>query len=251
MELKINNLSYGYENKVLFCDVSFSLKSGDVLTILGVNGAGKTTFVRCVMQFITNYGGSVLVDGTPLNEIPLRRRAEIIGYVAANDISDYDITVLDYISLGLASKIDYFSCPSDEQYQYIRDLCITYNFQDFLNRKIKHLSQGERQLVSVLRVLAQNPDIIMFDEPTSALDLKNQKELIELIIQLKKQGKIVIQISHNPNHAIQIGGKALLLFSGKTVYGNIDEIITSEKLSELYETDVFVEEIKGRRFVIT
>jgi ABC-type cobalamin/Fe3+-siderophores transport system ATPase subunit len=217
MEIKIENLGCGYDNRQLFQDVSFSLRNGDVLTVLGVNGAGKTTLVRCIMQFVSNYEGTVSVDGTPIRNIPIRRRAKIIGYVAPDDISDLDITVLDYISLGLASQIDYFSCPSDEQYRSVKNLCAEYDFKGFLDRKIKHLSQGERQMVSVLRVLAQNPDIVVFDEPTASLDLKNQKDLIALVVHLRKQGKIVIQISHNPNHALQVGGKALLLFSDKTV----------------------------------
>lgn len=251
MELKIEKLSYGYEKDLLFQDVSFSLKNGDILTILGVNGAGKTTLVRCILQFIDNYKGNITVDGMPLKNIIIRKRAEFIGYVAPNDISNYDITVLDYISLGLAAKMDYLSCPSNEQYRFIKELCKKYNFQDFLNRKIKHLSQGERQMVSVLRVLVQNPDIVVFDEPTAALDLKNQKDLIELMICMKKQEKIVIQISHNPNHALQVGGKALLLFSDKTVYGKVEDIITSESLSKLYGTDILIEELKGKKFIVT
>ena len=230
---------------------AFSLKNGDILTILGINGAGKTTLARCILQFIINYKGTVLVDGIPMKNIPIRRRADVIGYVASNDISNYDITVLDYISLGLAAKMDYLSCPSDEQYQSIKKLCIKYNFQDFLNRKIKHLSQGERQMISVMRVLAQDPEIVVFDEPTAALDLKNQKDLIELMICMKKQGKIVIQISHNPNHAFQVGGKALLLFSDKTTYGDVCDIITSESLSKLYGTDICIEELKGKKIIFT
>jgi iron complex transport system ATP-binding protein len=249
MEIKIENLGCGYDNRQLFQDVSFSLRNGDVLTVLGVNGAGKTTLVRCIMQFVSNYEGTVSVDGTPIRNIPIRRRAKIIGYVAPDDISDLDITVLDYISLGLASQIDYFSCPSDEQYRFVKNLCAEYDFKGFLDRKIKHLSQGERQMVSVLRVLAQNPDIVVFDEPTASLDLKNQKDLIALVVHLRKQGKIVIQISHNPNHALQVGGKALLLFSDKTVYGDVEDIVNSKSLSELYGTDIYIEEVKGKKLI--
>lgn len=251
MELEIKNLGYGYENRELFRDISFSLTDGDVLTILGINGAGKTTLVRCIMQFITDYRGSVLIDKTQLKKFRIRKRAETIGYVAPNDVSDYDITVLDYISLGFASKIDYLACPSDEQYRYIATLCDNYGCQGLLNRRIKSLSQGERKMVSVLRVLAQNPSVVVFDEPAAALDLKNQKDLMDLIIHLKEQGKIVIQISHNPNHAFQVGGKALLIFPDRTEYGNVDDVIISKALSELYKTDISIEEVKGKKIVLT
>lgn len=250
MELKIKNLSYGYEKKLLFQDVSFSLKNGDILTILGINGAGKTTLVKCILQFIHNYQGNITIDGVPLKNLTIRERAKWIGYVTSNDISNYDITVFDYISLGLATKMDYLSCPSNEQYCYIQEVCKKYYFHDFLGRKIQSLSQGERQMVSVLRVIVQNPDIIVFDEPTAALDLKNQKDLIELMITMKNQGKIVIQISHNPNHALQLGGKALLLFPGKTTYGTVEDIINGESLSKLYGTEILIEEIKGKKFIL-
>ena len=251
MKLKIDKLGFSYGSRQLFKDVSFLLTSGSILTILGVNGAGKTTFVKCVMQFIPNYQGEVTLDGVKIKDIPMRKRAELIGYVALNDISEYDITVLDYISLGLASKVDYFSCPTDAQYQAIVHLCEKYNFQHLINRKVKALSQGERQMASVLRVLTQNPSIIVFDEPTAALDLKNQKELLELMLQLKEKGKIVIQISHNPNHAFRVGGKALLLFSDKNVFGDVNEIITENTLSDLYGTKISIKEVMGTKIVLT
>lgn len=251
MELKIEKLGYGYGYRQLFQDVSFSLTSGNVLTILGINGAGKTTLVKCIMQFITDYQGNVLLDNKQIKEFPVRKRAELIGYVAPNDISEYDITVLDYISLGLASKVDYLSCPSDAQYHSILQLCDRYSFQHLLNRKVKSLSQGERQMASVLRVLTQDPSVIVFDEPTAALDLKNQKDLLELVIQLKEQGKIVIQISHNPNHVFQVGGKVLLLFSDKSTFGDVNETVTDSSLSELYGTNISIQEINGRKIVLS
>ena len=239
MELEIKNLSYGYNNKLLFRDVSLSLRSGDILTILGINGVGKSTLVKCIMQFIDNYKGMISVDGIILKDI------------AANDIADYDITVLDYISLGFASEVKYLSCPTDKQYKTVIELCKQYNFENLLNRKIKRLSQGERQMTSILRVLLQNPDIVVFDEPTAALDLRNQKELIKLLILLKKQGKIVIQISHNPNHVFQVGGKVLLLFQDKTVYGNVNDVITSESLSKLYGTDISIVTINDKKVIFS
>lgn len=251
MELKIDKLGYGYGNRQLFQDVSFSLSSGSILTILGINGVGKTTLVKCIMQLITNYQGEVLLDSKLIKEYPVRKRAELIGYVAPNDISEYDIVVLDYISLGLASKVDYISCPSDAQYQSIMQLCEKYNFQHLLSRKVKSLSQGERQMASVLRVLMQDPSVVVFDEPTAALDLKNQNELLELMIQLKDQGKIVIQISHNPNHAFQVGGKVLLLFSDKNTFGDVNETVTNKSLSELYGANVSIVEINGRKIVLS
>lgn len=251
MELEIKNLSYGYNNKLLFRDVSLLLRSGDILTILGINGVGKSTLVKCIMQFIDNYKGMISVDGIILKDIPIRKRAKIIGYVAANDIADYDITVLDYISLGFASEVKYLSCPTDKQYKTVIELCKQYNFENLLNRKIKRLSQGERQMTSILRVLLQNPDIVVFDEPTAALDLRNQKELIKLLILLKKQGKIVIQISHNPNHVFQVGGKVLLLFQDKTVYGNVNDVITSESLSKLYGTDISIVTINDKKVIFS
>ena len=106
-------------------------------------------------------------------------------------------------------------------------------------------------MTSILRVLLQNPDIVVFDEPTAALDLRNQKELIKLLILLKKQGKIVIQISHNPNHVFQVGGKVLLLFQDKTVYGNVNDVITSESLSKLYGTDISIVTINDKKVIFS
>lgn len=237
MQLEVNQLSFGYQKEQpLFSDVSFRLQTGEILTILGVNGVGKTTLVRCLLQLVRGYTGTVLADGRDLKGMSLKERAEKIGYAMLNDNGDCDMRVLDYVCLGYTAKLKYFAVPSKRQYEEAGALLEQYGIGHLAGRLLGTLSQGEKQLVVTMRVLVQNPQMIVFDEPTAALDLKHQKEMLDLFQKLRKEGKLIVQISHNPNHALYLGGKVLMLQKdGTAVFGSAEEILTAENLSRLYE----------------
>lgn len=251
MKLTVNNLNFSYtNNKILFSNLSFSLIDGDILSILGMNGVGKTTLVKCLLQSNLDYTGCIMIDGKHLSSIPLKERSKIIGYVMLNDIVEKEISVLEYISLGFISQLNFLSSPNENHFKIVYELCKKYNIEYLINRKISTLSQGEGQLVTIMRVLIQNPKIIIFDEPAAALDLKNQIQLINLLHNLSLKGKIIIQISHNPNHAFMLGGKVLLLFKNKYVFGNVNDVMDTKSISELYDTKVEIIEHDNQKFVI-
>lgn len=251
MRLEVNELSYGFQKEnPLFSRVTFEVQNGDILTILGVNGVGKTTLARCLLQLVRGYSGTVLMDGKDMRKMSLKERAESIGFAMLNDLADCDMRVLDYVCLGYTAKLRYFAAPSDKQYEEALLLLEQYGLVPLAGRMISTLSQGEKQLIVTMRVLVQNPQVIVFDEPTAALDLKHQKEMLDLFLKLREEGKIIIQISHNPNHALYLGGKVLLLKTdGRATVGNTEEVLTEENLSGLYDVPLRLVYTEGNTVV--
>lgn len=244
MKIDVRDLSFSYnthgDHLVLFSNISFSLLDGDILTILGPNGAGKTTFARCLLGMQNGYQGDILIDGISVKSLSIKKRAKLIGFAMAPSYNPIELNVLDYVCLGTAASLGLFESPSSNQYQYAVQLCNNHGIGHLIRRKISTLSQGEQQLASLVRILVQNPPIIVFDEPTASLDLNNQRQFLDLLQTLSKKGKIIIQISHDPNHVLLLGGKVLLLSKDISMFGMVEEIVTQTALSMLYSTDLTI-----------
>lgn len=246
MILQIQNLTFEYQtNKKIFKDINITLKSGDSLTILGENGVGKTTLIKCLLQISKKYIGDIFVDNIDIKKIKPKERAKIIGFANMNFNVFSNLKVLDYISLGYISKLKYFEQPNQDHINKIIEISKQYNLEHLLNKDMNKISQGEGQLVNILRVLVQNPKIIVFDEPTSALDIKNQKMLLEVMKTLVEKQYIIIQVSHNPNHAIALNGKLLLLGRDGYIFGTTRDVLTKNNLENIYQTTIELIENEG------
>lgn len=243
---EVSNICFSYiKNRDILSNISFSLNKGELLSVVGLNGAGKTTLLRCLIQEYKNYRGKVKYNGIDLKSMNISDLSTIMGVVTTAGIIRCDICVLDYLCMGMANKIAFFSSPSSEHYKKGYDICCKYKIDYLVNRTISTLSQGELQIVTVLRVLLQNPDIIIMDEPTAALDLRNQRMLLDLIKTLLSEDKIVIQVTHNLDHIFDLKGKVLLLSPSNAVYGEYDQVLTEERLTESYRTKVKLAHFEG------
>lgn len=239
MELDINDLGFAYDDRnPLFEHVNIHLKDCDILNILGTNGSGKTTFARCLLNTETRCSGKILFNKHDSSKMSIRERAEYIGYIGlGSDIPLY-LTVEEYVTLGNAVSLKCFEKPSVIHLQKAETAMKKINIFDLRSRSMYMLSQGERQLASIARLLVQDPKIVIFDEPTASLDLANKKIILMLIEQLCNEKKIIINITHDPDHAFRLGGYALLIGKGETNFGTVEETLTEEKLSRLYDVDI-------------
>ncbi len=237
MQLQFRDLSYGYD-RMLFDCISGSVQSGEVLNILGTNGAGKTTFARCLLNIVRNYSGSILYDGIDIKTATIREHAKKIGYIGSIEDISKQISVFDYVLLGCATQLNLLKMPQKNETDLAKAKLTQMGCEHLMNKKMSELSQGEKQLVSIAKILVQNPEVIIFDEPTASLDLGNQNKLLRLIKSLTLDNHIVINITHNPNHAFYLGGYVLLLSQKGYLFGEVDEMMTQSNLSELYEANI-------------
>lgn len=246
MSIDVQNLCFGYGVKLdLLQDISFSAARGEVVCLLGPNGTGKTTLLRCLLGINQPGSGSILIGDRDVKAMSHKEKFRHMAYVPQSTMASFAYTVTDVVFMGRNPHLDYFSNPSDQ------DLAITHKVLEQLqithlaHRYFDELSGGERQMVLIARALAQEAELLIMDEPISALDYGNQVRILKLIQALARAGYTIIMSSHYPSHAFLVADKVLLMKDGKLwISGHPDQILTAENLSQLYATEIGVAKIR-------
>ena len=227
--------SYGSETRRVLDSVSLSLSSGEIMSVLGPNGAGKSTLLECMAALLKPQGGSIELTGKDIFSMKPREIADIVGYV------------LEFVLMGRASKMKLFERPTAGDREIAERAISDMGLTHLSNKSYMQISGGERQQAMIARALAQEPKVLLFDEPTAHLDYGNQLKTLEIIKGLSKKGYAVVMTTHNPDHAVLLGGSvAVLSRDGRLECGRADEILTEERLQRVYGTEiklVYVEEV--------
>jgi|GEM_PF-101924 len=243
--LRVEQLSFSYsESREILRDVSFSMSSGDIVSILGPNGSGKTTLLDCIMSLLKPTGGRVLLEGETTDRMGPRDVAQLIGYVPQNIIPSFDYAVIDYVVTGCAPHLKLLERPGPEEYAIADRALESMGIAHLRNDSYARISGGERQQVSIARVLAQRPRIILLDEPTSHLDFGNQARVLSLVKGMAAEGFGIVMTTHNPDQALMLGGKlAVIGRDGSFRFGRTEEVITEPFLRDLYQTDLLLVDV--------
>lgn len=255
MKLEVKNLGFGYApDAPLFSNVNFSLEKGGIFSILGANGAGKSTMMNCIANLLKPDAGEILLDGRSLSSLPPVKVARRIGYVPQIHTPAYAYEVLDFVVMGRAPYIGAFSQPSAADYELADQALEELGIQKLARRPYTELSGGERQQVTIARAIVQQPDIILLDEPTNHLDYGNQLRMIRLIRKLADKGYGILITSHMPDHVLLLGGQAgLLRDDARLLTGSAEEVLTEQNLNDLYHVNVHMVYVKevGRKVCIS
>ena len=213
--LEINNVSFSYsQDKKILDDISLNVAQGDVLGILGINGAGKTTFIKCLNNIFSPEAGNIKVNGRDIRSMTPKEIAKLIAYVPQYNGTFFNINVLDTVMMGRLPYAGRSYTENDRKIVY--EILEKMNLDKFAFRSICEMSGGERQRVFIARALAQQPQIIILDEPTSSLDLHNQLFILKMIEELsKKENLTIIMIIHDLNLASMFCNKLVILKEGK------------------------------------
>lgn len=236
MILEVNNLSFYYHSsRMIFREVSFSVDNGEVLSILGTNGSGKSTLLNCIANLYKPASGKILLNGRPMSKMNLREVARVIGYVPQIHTPAYAYTVREFAVMGRTPYIGVFTTPSPEDYRIADEALERMGIAHLRNKPYTEISGGERQQVTIARVIAQQPQLVLLDEPTAHLDYGNQYRVVQMIRQLAEEGYALIMTTHNPEHAIILNGKvAILNRQGILGVGQAAETLNAATLSNLY-----------------
>lgn len=251
----IKNLSFSYaslEHKVLD-DVSLEISEGDVISILGRNGAGKSTFLNCMLGLIKPQNGEILLAGKSLQNMTEREIASVVGYVPQSHTPAFGHTVFDFVQMGCASRISLFSRPGKKERDDTASALMEMGIEQLADRPYTELSGGERQQAIIARAIVTRPRIILFDEPTAYLDFGNQLRVLRIIRQLADKGFAVAITTHNPDHAMLLGGRAAIFDrQGRLRSGKTEDIITEDILKSVYGIDLKLEYIEefGRKVCV-
>ena len=248
--MEVKNISFSYEGEEIFKDISFSIEKGDVLCILGPNGTGKTTLIKCLNGLHDTDGGEILINGENMKKLSYREISKHIGYIPQSHIPSFPFKVLDVVVMGRAPYLNLTESPKEKDIEIAMNALKTLGIEHLKDKEYTNLSGGERQLVFLARILAQQPDILILDEPTSHLDFGNQIKLLEIIDNLADSGLSIIMSSHFPDHAFLSSTKVAILKDKKFIdFGTPEDVVTESNLKKAYSIDVKLIELDEKRKV--
>lgn len=214
--LKVSNLYKSFNGKNVLCDISFELEKGEILTLRGKSGAGKTTLIRCICNLEKADKGSISIDGVEslVNSKPNKDYCDKVGMVSQSLDLFPNLTVMENITLAPVSrKLTDKQTAQKEAYGLLCSLGI----EDKANCYPCTLSGGEKQRAAVARACILSPSVLFFDEPTSALDINSTKDVADLIEQIAQKGISVVIISHDEAFCNMVKGKKIVIKDGKTM----------------------------------
>ncbi len=245
---EVADVNFSYKSRHVLDGVSFTVQADDVVSILGPNGVGKTTLIKCIDKVLKPDSGSVHIQGADLHRMSKKDIARNVGYVAQkSEVSR--TTVFDSVLLGRKPHFDWN--VTDRDIRLAGRVLHLLGLDDLVLKYIDEISGGEYQLVQIARVLVQQPKVILLDEPTSSLDLSNQHMIMHLIRNIvKKNHMAAIMIIHDLNLAIRHSDKFVMMKAGQVYAAGSHEIITPENIKAVYNIDAYVERVRGIPVVI-
>ena len=247
--LVIRDLSFRYylkEQSDIFSQISLSLKKGEIFCLIGPNGTGKSTLIRCIGGLLTAYAGRIIIEGTDITSMNPARIARIIGYVPQSHLPTFSFPVREIVVMGRSPHMGTFSSPSDADMQVAEKAMASVGISHLADRPCTDISGGEWQLVLIARALTQEPRILLLDEPTSHLDLGNQLKILGTIRELSRNGLTILMATHFPDHAFLISGRVgVMLEKGIPLVGPADEVITEMTMKKAYNAEVRIMTMEG------
>ena len=224
--IEIKNLSFKYNTtKAIFSDLNLTIKKGEITTLLGKNGCGKSTLIKLLSKNITNYTGNIFLENKELKSYSLKELATKLSIVYQN-IFFYKQTKEDIEKINFALK--------------------ETDLIDYKNTIVSELSGGQLQRVYIAMCLAQDTEIIILDEPTTFLDIKYQKSIMQLVRNLNKSlGITIIMVLHDINQALAYSDNIIALLNGKVIKNDqATNFFDENLLNKLYDADIKIEDGK-------
>lgn len=248
MILSVNELTFLYRNHNVLSEIAFTIDAGEVVAILGPNGVGKTTLLKCLNRILRPKGGVVNLDGEDLSRLNLMDIARRVGYVPQR-VETGRLTAFDAVLLGRRPHIGWDITERD-----LRIVDAVFHRLSMDNLRLSYIDEmsgGELQKVAIARALVQEPKILLLDEPTSSLDLKNQVEILSTIVQIVRQHTIAaVMTMHDLNQALRYADRFIFLKDGQ-VYAHGDrDIVTPAVIQDVYGVSVDVVTHKGLPLVV-
>ena len=248
MTIEAFKISAGYEpDKLVVVDQTVKIKQGKINVIIGKNGCGKSTLLKTLCRQLEAASGVIKLNEIDIQDLSTKALAKKIGILFQENQCPRELKVRDLVSYGRFAQIGLFSDLSDEDNEKVDNAMELAGVEEFAEKDVMSLSSGQRQLVWIAMLIAQEADFLFLDEPTTYLDLKNQFDILDCLKRLNKEtGKTLTLILHDISMAAQYADYLFAMKDGHVIKeGSAVEILTAEFLKELYEVNIEVIEREG------
>ena len=250
--IRAEHLTFSYDGRHdIFKDVSFQVNKGEIMAVLGANGIGKTTMMRCIMGFLPLKEGQVSIGGISTDQMDSRQFWQNISYVPQAKGVVFGYSVLNMVVMGLSQYVKFGYTPGKKEYEKAYEMLKEVGMEDFAHRSCNSLSGGQLQMVLIARALIKEPDILIMDEPESNLDMKNQLKVLEIMKRIARERQVTVIINtHYPEHALRYTDKTLILGRDSYVFDDSQKAITREHIYEYFKVTagVYDVEVEGELY---
>ncbi len=250
--MEARNLSFSYGKQEVLHDVNLCIRKGEITTIIGANGGGKSTLFDLMTKNLHPDHGKVFLKGKNIERITLREFSRSVAMVHQDNTSSADLTVERLVNMGRTPYLKPMGHPGEQDIKAVEWAMSVTGVSEFRSREMSRLSGGQRQRAWIAMALAQETELLFLDEPTTFLDVRYQVETLELIQSLNREhGKTIVMILHDINQAIVCSDRIVALADGHVVgNGTPDEVMTEDGISSMFGINLDVVEINGQKQVV-
>jgi ABC-type cobalamin/Fe3+-siderophores transport system ATPase subunit len=236
--IEVRALELAYDGLTVLDGVDLRIARGERLALLGSNGAGKSSLLRCLVGSVTPRSGVVLLDGVPTAELSRGSMARRMAVVPQQAVVPFSMPVAEVVALGRIPHEHPFLGPRERDRLAVTEAIERTGIGQLVGRDARRLSMGERQLVLLAMAVAQSTDLLILDEPTVHLDLHHQVQVMELLCELNEAGSTVIAVLHDLSLAAHFFPRLVLLDHGRIVAdGAPGEVLSDERIRDVFRVD--------------
>ncbi|AZN41092.1 ABC transporter ATP-binding protein [Paenibacillus albus] len=233
--LRTENITIKYDDRVISRNLSLSIPDGSYTVIVGPNACGKSTLLRTLSKLLKPTEGQVLLDGKGISTYKSKEVARKLGFLPQSSTAPEGITVANLVAHGRYPYQSFIRQWTDDDEEAVASAMRLTDTSELSHRFVDELSGGQRQRVWVAMALAQQTPLLLLDEPTTYLDIAHQIELLELFKDLNEQGRTIVAVLHDLNHAARYATHMIAMKNGQVVgQGHPREVVTERMVEDVF-----------------
>lgn len=229
MGIDIHGLTAGYGSNIVLKGITCHVREGSICALIGHNGSGKTTMMRCINALLRPMEGRILVSGREISLLDRNRIARMISVVPQGSYIPFPFSCLEMILMGGAARVKAWASPSPDEMRAARRVCEDMDILDMVGKPFNHLSGGQKQMIMLAHALYQDAPVMLLDEPNSHLDFCNQHRMMELVENVVKKRRATALITlHDPNLALHYCDHVIMLKDGRLVAAGPTDVVMKD-----------------------
>lgn len=234
--IELRHLMVGFGSRTILDGIDCRLSDGRITAVMGPNGCGKTTLLRCIGGLLAPTAGGVAIDGKPVEDYPARTLAQKVAFVRQHAQTDFEFSAFETVLMGRNPYQHRLQNESQEDWDIVERCMKQTGTWELRFAKPSQMSGGELQRVMIARALAQQTPVLLMDEPVSNLDIAHQRDVMKLLQESKE--KTILIVIHDLNLALRFCDDLMLLHNGSLLYmGPIAGGLTPENIRRVYGVD--------------